>query len=259
MDETESKVVTVDLTPEAELPEGEFEELNMERMEAEIREDFSAENPHEGLSLPEALEQDERLKNIGVSPLRHDLELLQDLELPPVMKMKEITRKDLSLAERMVSFAKEFSKPECIGLAANQLRDTGVGENLDRRICIIRQGDKDEATWIRAFNPIILDKIGKVGGTRETCFSYPGRKILAKRHESVFVEWTDEDSEVHKKMFIGLTAVCWQHELDHLDGNPFTFEVPYETHVGEKKIGRNDPCSCMSGKKYKKCCGRGGV
>lgn len=24
----------------------------------------------------------------------------------------------------------------------------------------------------------------------------------------------------------------------------------------EKKIGRNDPCPCGSGKKYKKCCGR---
>jgi preprotein translocase subunit SecA len=25
--------------------------------------------------------------------------------------------------------------------------------------------------------------------------------------------------------------------------------------VGEKKTGRNDPCPCGSGKKYKKCCG----
>jgi preprotein translocase subunit SecA len=25
----------------------------------------------------------------------------------------------------------------------------------------------------------------------------------------------------------------------------------------EPKIGRNDPCPCGSGKKYKKCCGRG--
>jgi len=24
----------------------------------------------------------------------------------------------------------------------------------------------------------------------------------------------------------------------------------------EPKIGRNEPCSCGSGKKYKKCCGR---
>ncbi len=28
------------------------------------------------------------------------------------------------------------------------------------------------------------------------------------------------------------------------------------THKNEPKIGRNDPCGCGSGKKYKKCCGR---
>ena len=29
-----------------------------------------------------------------------------------------------------------------------------------------------------------------------------------------------------------------------------------KTIVKGKKIGRNDPCPCGSGKKYKKCCGR---
>ena len=29
-----------------------------------------------------------------------------------------------------------------------------------------------------------------------------------------------------------------------------------KTVVKGKKIGRNDPCPCGSGKKYKKCCGR---
>ena len=29
-----------------------------------------------------------------------------------------------------------------------------------------------------------------------------------------------------------------------------------ETVVKEKKIGRNDPCTCGSGKKYKHCCGK---
>jgi len=28
-----------------------------------------------------------------------------------------------------------------------------------------------------------------------------------------------------------------------------------KTVVKEKKTGRNDPCPCGSGKKYKKCCG----
>ena len=27
-------------------------------------------------------------------------------------------------------------------------------------------------------------------------------------------------------------------------------------HKGDKEIGRNDPCPCGSGKKYKKCCGK---
>ena len=31
-----------------------------------------------------------------------------------------------------------------------------------------------------------------------------------------------------------------------------------EPRKGARPIGRNDPCSCGSGKKYKKCCGRAG-
>jgi SWIM/SEC-C metal-binding protein len=30
---------------------------------------------------------------------------------------------------------------------------------------------------------------------------------------------------------------------------------PPKTVIAEKKIGRNEPCPCGSGKKYKKCCG----
>ena len=46
-------------------------------------------------------------------------------------------------------------------------------------------------------------------------------------------------------------------------------EVPYRVNgtdildartggvvVLEEKVGRNDPCTCGSGKKYKKCCGK---
>ncbi|MBW2645386.1 MAG: SEC-C domain-containing protein [Deltaproteobacteria bacterium] len=31
---------------------------------------------------------------------------------------------------------------------------------------------------------------------------------------------------------------------------------PTTTKIAEKKVGRNDPCPCGSGKKYKKCCGQ---
>ncbi len=31
---------------------------------------------------------------------------------------------------------------------------------------------------------------------------------------------------------------------------------PVEPIHAEKAVGRNDPCPCGSGKKYKKCCGK---
>ena len=33
--------------------------------------------------------------------------------------------------------------------------------------------------------------------------------------------------------------------------------APVTVRRKEKKVGRNDPCPCGSGKKYKKCCGAG--
>jgi SEC-C motif-containing protein len=53
------------------------------------------------------------------------------------------------------------------------------------------------------------------------------------------------------------------HEISSfrkLDGNWYFVDgelVPPVTEVrSQPKVGRNDPCPCGSGKKYKKCCGR---
>lgn len=40
-------------------------------------------------------------------------------------------------------------------------------------------------------------------------------------------------------------------QLDVLKNKPASVTI-------EKKVGRNDPCACGSGKKYKKCCGLAG-
>jgi len=43
-----------------------------------------------------------------------------------------------------------------------------------------------------------------------------------------------------------------QHEVDHMNG-----VLCIDRRVKKVvKIGRNEPCPCGSGKKYKKCCGR---
>jgi hypothetical protein len=43
-------------------------------------------------------------------------------------------------------------------------------------------------------------------------------------------------------------------ELEPLDEEPVP-DMPIETPPANGKVGRNDPCPCGSGKKYKKCCG----
>lgn len=40
------------------------------------------------------------------------------------------------------------------------------------------------------------------------------------------------------------------------NGSPKEKQKPQTVKREQPKVGRNDPCTCGSGKKYKKCCGR---
>ena len=54
----------------------------------------------------------------------------------------------------------------------------------------------------------------------------------------------------------------WQYTIGLEPDKPENindFEIlmnPQKTKIADKKIGRNDLCSCGSGKKFKKCCGK---
>ena len=69
-----------------------------------------------------------------------------------------------------------------------------------------------------------------------------------------------------EKLFYNMCAVEaeWLYTLPEWDGI-LSAETRKELHkkykksktiVKEHKVGRNDPCPCGSGKKYKKCCGK---
>jgi hypothetical protein len=45
-----------------------------------------------------------------------------------------------------------------------------------------------------------------------------------------------------------------QHQSKSTSGKPTSGSVGKQTVVKKEKVGRNDPCPCGSGKKYKKCC-----
>ena len=73
----------------------------------------------------------------------------------------------------------------------------------------------------------------------------------------------DYDMEKLYKNMVGCKAE-WLYELPQWDSllpkerreELYREQKKSGTVVKPKKIGRNDPCPCGSGKKYKKCCGR---
>ena len=61
----------------------------------------------------------------------------------------------------------------------------------------------------------------------------------------------DEDHELLPLLSVSVCAMrsWWRDYHRRLDAAAIPFQR------GAPKVGRNDPCPCGSGKKYKKCCG----
>jgi len=132
-----------------------------------------------------------------------------------------------------------------IGLAANQV-------GIDASVAVVNVKEP-----IILINPKIVRREEE---TRyyEGCLSYPKKGCHTKRYKIVEVEVDNYksnltfgagDTEVDL-----LESVCVQHEIDHLNGMRILDRVVDTTYRAEIKPGRNEPCHCGSGKKYKKCC-----
>ena len=136
-----------------------------------------------------------------------------------------------------------------IGLAANQV-------GIDAAVAVVNVREP-----IVLINPEIVSKSTEIP-YYEGCLSFPGKGCHTKRYETVEikteqVEGTMIFSGVDKddKEIRTLEAVCVQHEIDHLNGMRILDRAQELTiRRTERKIGRNEPCPCGSGRKYKKCC-----
>ena len=152
-----------------------------------------------------------------------------------------------------------------IGLAANQV-------GIDAAVAVLNVREP-----IVLINSKIISKENEID-FYEGCLSYPGKGVNTKRYETVEVtsanvegtmifsgvdtgdktkgSWEQEGKtyQVENRDLRTLEAVCVQHEIDHLNGIVCMDRKVNTTIVADKKIGRNEPCPCESGKKYKKCC-----
>jgi len=135
-----------------------------------------------------------------------------------------------------------------IGLAAPQI---GIAKN----IAIVRVGNRP-GEYINLIN-CKLEKGYDLSVFRdEGCLSFPGRVENTNRFQEIYV--TNNLTYPHNFIATGLIAVVCQHEMDHLSGVLLPdIAIPKpKPIVNIKKIGPNELCSCNSGKKFKKCCGR---
>jgi peptide deformylase len=112
-----------------------------------------------------------------------------------------------------------------IGLSANQC---GVFE----RVFIIGT----DQFQIACINPRIIAKSPSTIKESEGCLSYPGLYVKIDRPDWVDVEFTDESGAVKQMRLEGVTARCFQHELDHMDGIRMVEHVgPVALQMARKK------------------------
>ena len=150
-----------------------------------------------------------------------------------------------------------------IGLAANQV-------GIDAQVAVVNVREP-----LVLINPKILSKEVEIP-FHEGCLSYPGKGVNTKRYRDVIISteqsesdwyfsgaqaptdgkgsWEKEQSKSQDAQLRTLESVCVQHEIDHLNGVVCMDRKRETTIVKDTKVGRNEPCPCGSGKKYKKCC-----
>ena len=94
-----------------------------------------------------------------------------------------------------------------IGLSANQC---GVFE----RVFVIGT----DHFQIACINPRIIGQAPSTIKAEEGCLSFPGLHVKLDRPDWVEVEFTNEMGELKQMRLEGITARCFQHELDHMNG-----------------------------------------
>jgi peptide deformylase len=113
------------------------------------------------------------------------------------------------------------------GLSANQC-------GFEYRVFVMGAGEE----YVAYFNPKILSSSGEKH-MEEGCLSFPFLNLHITRPETVEVEYQDYNGEKRTKTFNGISARCFLHELDHMNGIVYTSRVkPLALQFGLKRLDK---------------------
>jgi len=130
-----------------------------------------------------------------------------------------------------------------VGLAAPQI-------NKDIRLFVMdsvqvfenKDEDDNDFPGETGFKGVFINaKIVELSGNKwsynEGCLSIPKVREDISRHESVTLEFMDENFNPHTKTFTGLTARVILHEYDHLEGKLFIDHIsPLKRTLLKRKL-----------------------
>ena len=132
-------------------------------------------------------------------------------------KCRPVTDFNPRLHQLLDDMRETLSQENGVGLAAPQV---GV---LRRAVIVMETNvpEGEEEYIIELVNPEIIESDGEQYGA-EGCLSVPGEYGLVRRPMHVKVRAQDRNGEFFEVEGEGLTARCFCHELDHLEGVVFT-------------------------------------
>ena len=123
---------------------------------------------------------------------------------------KPVEKFDLRLRILLKDMAETMYQNDGAGLAAPQV-------GVLRRVCVVMNEDED---IIELVNPEIIAVEGEQTGL-EGCLSIPGKFGIVTRPYTVRVRAQDRDGNFFEVEDEELTARCFCHEIEHLDGHLF--------------------------------------
>ena len=158
--------------------------------------------------------------------------LLKILEFPdprlrtvakPIVKIDEIL---LKLIDDMLETM--YAAPG-IGLAATQI-------NVHKRV-LVMDVTEEKNSPMSFINPEIEIIDAELGEFSEGCLSVPGFFEIVNRPKSIRVKSLDSNGKEKIQELEGLSAICLQHEVDHLNGKLFVDYIsPLKRGLIRKKL-----------------------
>ena len=134
----------------------------------------------------------------------------------PILEKKchAVTKFDEKLHLLLDDMRETLLKSGGVGLAAPQV-------GICRRVVVV-MNEAEEI--IELVNPEIVSSSGEQTGL-EGCLSVPGKWGIVTRPSHVRVRAQDRDGDWFEVEGDGLTARCFCHEIEHLDGHLYTEHI----------------------------------